>query len=121
MSKIKPNIITPHNGISNARSLVNSVINDFFIYSHTPDSLSLNGDFFTLILNNKKFVYQEVKIDSDSDYINIYLQGVLKDKNGYTVIDDGTNVVIKFKEKITLRPEDVSVNDFEVRGKIVDR
>lgn len=121
MTKKKPNIVVPHNGISATNSLVNAVIDDFFVYSHTPDSLSLNGDLFTLTLNNKKFVYQELEVDSNKDYVNIYLQGVLKDGSTYSVEDNGTNIVIEFNESITLRPEDIVASDFEVRGKIVSR
>ena len=91
------------------------------MYSHTPDSLSLNGDLFTLTLNNKKFVYQELEVDSNKDYVYIYLQGVLKDGSTYSVEDNGTNIVIEFNESITLRPEDIVASDFEVRGKIVSR
>jgi len=121
MAKVKPNIDVPHNGIAGAHSLVNSVINDFFIYSHSVDSISLNDELFSLTLNNKKFVYQEVKVDSNKDYINIYLQGVLKDKSTYSAVESGNNIVIEFNESITLRPEDIVANDFEVRGKIVSR
>ena len=86
------------------------VIDDFFVYSHTPDSVSLSGDLFTLTLNNKKFVYQELEVDSNKDYVNIYLQGVLKDGSTYSVEDNGTNIVIEFNESITLRPEDIVTN-----------
>ena len=55
------------------------------------------------------------------DYINIYLQGVLKDKSSYSAVESGNNIVIKFNESITLRPEDIVTTDFEVRGKIVSR
>ena len=121
MAKKKPNIITPHDGVSQTNSLINAVINDFFVYSHTPDSLSLDGDLFTLTLNNKKFVYQELKVDSDKDYINIYLQGVLKDKSTYSVKDNGTNIVIEFNQNITANPISITADEFEVRGKIVSR
>ena len=44
MAKVKPNIDVPHNGIAGAHSLVNSVINDFFVYKHGVDSILLNGN-----------------------------------------------------------------------------
>lgn len=121
MARKKPNIITPHNGIANANSLVNAVIDDFLIYSHTPDSISLDGELFTLTLSNKKLVYQEVKVDKDKDYFYIYLQGILKDRTAYEIEDNGSDLVITFKEGIALEPGDIVANDFLVRGKIVSR
>ena len=67
----KPDIVVPHSNKSVTNSLINDVINDFFIYKHTPDSLNLDGVIFTLTLNNKKFVYQEIKLDKDRDYTDI--------------------------------------------------
>ena len=59
---------------------------------------------FTLILSNKKFVFQEIKLDKDKDYIDIYLQGtVLEPETTYNVSDNGTNIVIEFIESITTR------------------
>lgn len=121
MARKKPNIITPHNGIATANSLVNAVIDDFLIYSHTPDSISLDGELFTLTLSNKKLVYQEVKVDKDKDYFYIYLQGILKDRTAYEIEDNGSDLVITFKEGIALEPGDIVANDFLVRGKIVSR
>ena len=74
-SRIKPDIVVTPSNIS--KILVNEVFNDFFITDHTPDSISLNGNLFTLILSNKKFVFQEIKLDKDKDYIDIYLQGTV--------------------------------------------
>ena len=58
---------------------------------------------FTLILSNKKFVFQEIKLDKDKDYIDIYLQGTVLEQQTYNVSDNGTNIVIEFIESITTR------------------
>ena len=116
----KPDIIVPHNNKSVTNSLINDVINDFFIYKHTPDSLNLDGVIFTLTLNNKKFVYQEIKLDKDQDYTDIYLQGTFVPPDTYNIIESGNNIVITFNQTITGDPGSIVVGDFEVRGKIVN-
>ena len=121
MSKTKPNIITPFNDKQRFKNLVQEVINDMTIFSHTPDSISLNGDLFELTLSNKKFVYEEIKVDSLSDYVDIYLQGIKKASDTYSVTDNGTNIVINFTESIALSPELIVKEDFSVKGKIVSR
>ena len=45
-----------------------------FVSHHTPNSISLDGSNFILTLSNKKFLDEELKIDSSSDYVDIYLQ-----------------------------------------------
>lgn len=120
-SKPKPNIVTPFNDRERFKNLVQEVINDTTIFTHTPDSISLSGVLFTLTLSNKKFVFDEIKVDSDSDYIDVYLQGVKKDSDSYSVTDNGTDIVINFTENITLAPELIVNTDFSVKGKIVSR
>lgn len=120
-SKPKPNIVTPFNDRERFKNLVQEVINDTTIFTHTPDSISLSGVLFTLTLSNKKFVFDEIKVDSDSDYIDVYLQGVKKDSDSYSVTDNGTDIVINFTENITLAPELITNTDFSVKGKIVSR
>ena len=83
MSRKKPNIITPHNDKGAFNDLVLNVFSDSFVSSHTPDSLSLSGTLFTLTLLNKKFTYEEVKVDVSSDYVDIYLQTIKLDKNSW--------------------------------------
>jgi hypothetical protein len=51
----------------------------------------------------------------------VYLQGVKKPSNAYTVTDNGTNIVISFTENITLNPPLIVNTDFSVKGKIVSR
>ena len=120
-SRKKPDIVVTPSNISKTASLVNEVFNDFFITDHTPDSISLNGNLFTLILSNKKFVFQEIKLDKDKDYIDIYLQGTVLEPATYNVSDNGTNIVIEFVESITAEPGEIVASDFKVRGKIESR
>ena len=119
-SRKKPDIVVPHSNKSLSNSLINDVINDFFIYRYTPDSLNLDGVLFTLTLNNKKFVYQEIKLDKDHDYVDIYLQGTFVPSNTYSIVESGNNIVITFNQTITLDPGSIVASDFEVRGKIVN-
>lgn len=121
MSKSKPNIITPFDDKQRFKNLVKEVINDTSIFTHVPDSISLSGELFTLTLSNKKFTFEEIKVDGLSDYIDIYLQGVKKASDIYSVTDNGTDIVINFTENITLAPELIVNTDFSVKGKIVSR
>ena len=120
-SRKKPNIVTPFDDKQRFKNLIQDVFNDMEIFSHVPDSISLNGVLFTLTLSNKKFVYEEVSVDNLSDYIDIYLQGIKKMASTYSVTDNGTDIVINFTENITLAPELVVYTDFSVKGKIVSR
>ena len=121
MSKIKPSIVTPFNDKQRFKNLVLNVIGDSWIYTHIPDSISLNGVIFTLTLSNKKFVFEEIKVDGLSDYVDVYLQGIKKAADTYSVTDNGSDIIITFTESITLRPQDIIVTDFLVEGKIVSR
>lgn len=121
MSKIKPNIITPFNDRQRFKNLVQEAINDTVIFTHIPDSISLSGVLFTLTLSNKKFNFDDIKVDDLSDYVDVYLQGVKKSGNTYSVTDNGTDIVINFTENITLKPVDIVNTDFSVKGKIVSR
>ena len=121
MSKKKPNIITPFNDKQRFKDLVNEVIRDTRIFTHIPDSISLSGVLFTLTLSNKKFVFEDIKVDSSSDYVDVFLQGIKKDADSYSVTDNGTNIVINFTESIALSPELIVNTDFSVKGKIVSR
>lgn len=122
MSKPRPNISPiPFNDRQRVKNLVLNVLDDMDVNNVVPDSISLDGKLFTLILSNKKFVYEEIKVDVESDYIDVYLQGIKKTSNTYNVTDDGTNIVISFTENITLVPEEIVKEDFVVKGKIVNR
>lgn len=120
-SKKKPNIITPFDDKKRFKDLMLEVFKDMEIFNHVPDSISLSGDLFTLTLSNKKLIYQDVAVDTISDYVDVFLQGVKKTADTYTVTDNGTNVVINFTESIALEPGDIVNTDFSVKGKIVSR
>lgn len=117
----RPNIITPFNDKKRFKDLVLNVISDSSIYSITPDSISLDGVLFTLTLLNKKFVFEDMKVDNLQDYVDIYLQGIKKPSNTYSVTDDGTNIIINFTQNITLKPDEIVADEFLVKGKIVSR
>ena len=119
--RVKPNIITAFDDKQRFKNLVQDVFNDMEIFSHTPDSINLNGVLFTLTLSNKKVVYEEIRVDTLSDYVDVYLQGGKKTSNTYTIADDGTNVLINFTESIALNPALIVKTDFLVKGKIVSR
>jgi hypothetical protein len=120
-NKQKPNIITPFNDRKRFKDLIREVISDTTIFTHTPDSISLSGVLFTITLANKKFVYEDVKVDNLADYIDVYLQGVKKSSTFYSVTDDGTNIILQTNQTITQRPDLIVGSDFLVKGKIVAR
>tara|TARA_B110000858_G_C17710741_1_gene430447 strand:+ start:445 stop:813 length:369 start_codon:yes stop_codon:yes gene_type:complete len=119
--RVKPNIVTAFDDKQRFKNLIQDVFNDMEIFSHIPDSLGLSGVLFTLTLNNKKLVYEEMRVDILSDYVDIYLQGIKKNADTYTVTDDGTNIIINFTKTITLDPPSIVKTDFLVKGKIVSR
>jgi hypothetical protein len=121
MIKTPPKINVPFNDKQRFKDLVLEVISDTSIFTYIPDSISLNGVLFTLTLENKKFVFEDIKVDVTSDYIDVYLQGIKKPANTYLVTDNGSDIIITFTESITLRPEDIIRTDFSVKGKIASR
>jgi len=84
-------------------------------------SISLVGVLFTITLSNKKFVYEEVKVDALSDYVDVYLQGVKKTSTLYSVTDNGSDIIIQTNETICADPSSIVKEDFVVKGKIVTR
>lgn len=123
MSKTQPQIVVPFNDRARFKSLVQEVINDTTIYTHIPDSISLDvtQKLFTLVLLNKKFTFEEIKVDDLSDYVDIYLQGIKKTSDVYSVTENGNDIIINFTENITLDPPSIVNTDFSVKGKIVSR
>ena len=123
MSKTRPNIVTPFNDRERFKSLVQEVINDTTIFTHIPDSISLDvtQKLFTLVLLNKKFTFEDIKVDDLSDYVDIYLQGIKKTSDTYSVTENGNNIIINFTENITFDPPSIVNTDFSVKGKIVSR
>ena len=120
-SKKKPNIIVPFKDRKRFKDLVQEAIDDTTIFTHVPDSISLVGVLFTITLSNKKFVYEEVKVDALSDYVDVYLQGVKKTSTLYSVTDNGSDIIIQTNETICADPSSIVKEDFVVKGKIVTR
>lgn len=121
MVKSKPNITVPFDDKLRTKNLVLQVINDSWIYQHTPDFISLNGDLFTLTFLDKKFVYLDVQVDKLSDYVDVFLQGLKRTSDQYSIVDNGSNIIITFNQSITLRPDLITASDFFIKGKIVSR
>ena len=61
-----------------------------------------------------------LEVDNIKDYIDIYLYGVKQPQNRYDVNVDGNNIIVTFVADITRLPNEVSANDFEIKGKIVE-
>ena len=121
MIKTPPKINVPFDNKQRFKNLVLEVISDTSIFTYIPDSISLNGVLFTLTLENKKFVFEDIKVDITSDYIDVYLQGIKMPADTYSVLDNGSDIIITFTENITGRPIDIVRTDFSVKGKIVSR
>lgn len=116
------------------KSFVVNVVTDSFIYEHLPTSVSLYDEaetLFRVVLENKRFVYEQIAVDNIKDYIDVYLYGVKEPQDRYQVTgsyDDvvGNNIVINFVEDITRVPTAVvdefeeGIETFVVKGKIVD-
>ena len=121
MSRKKPDILVPYDSKAKSNDLIQNIFDDMFVTHHTPDSISLEGVLFTLTLSNKKFLDEEVKIDSSSDYVDIYLQSIKVSSNKYEIVDDGTNIVVTFNQALVAEPSSLVASDFLVKGKIVSR
>ena len=123
--KVAPKIKkVPFNDRSRIKELVYEVFEDTLKTTYSLidgiDTMQLNGTLFTITLVNKKFEFEEIKIDNDKDYIDVYLQGLLKDPDTYDVIKSGNNIIITFNQSITYTPEEIIISDFSVKGKIVN-
>ena len=122
MARLKPNIdigsITTKRDRESFQNFVLEVIKDTFIYEATPTSISLNGELFTLNLDDFRFVYEDLIVADSKDYLDVYLYGVKQTNDRYSVTFDDTSITITFTESITRVPADVVRNDFEIKGKI---
>jgi len=123
--KVAPKIKkVPFNDRSRIKELVYEVFEDTLKTSYSLidgiDTMQLNGVLFTLTLVNKKFEFEEIKIDNNKDYMDVYLQGLLKDPNAYDVTTSGNNIIITFNQSITFSPEDILISEFLIKGKIVN-
>jgi hypothetical protein len=74
---------------------------------------------FVLQVNKETFV-DILEVDNIKDYIDIYLYGVKQPQTRYDVSVDGNNIIVTFVADITRLPNEVSANDFEIKGKIVE-
>jgi hypothetical protein len=104
------------------KQFVLQVNTDTFIYNYTPSTIQLNEDgrLFTLTLQNKKFIFDILELDDVSDYVDVYLFGIKQPQDKYNVVISGNNIVITFVSDVTRLPGEVSVNDFEIKGKIAE-
>lgn len=103
------------------KEFVLQVNKETFVYQFTPTSISVSDSiYFTLNLNNKRFIVDILEVDNIKDYIDIYLYGVKQPQNRYEVLVDGNNIIVTFVADVTRLPNEVSANDFEIKGKIAE-
>jgi hypothetical protein len=104
------------------KEFVLQVNTDTFIYNYIPSTIQLNEDgrLITLTLINKKFIFDILELDDVSDYVDVYLFGIKQPQDKYNVVISGNNIVITFVSDVTRLPGEVSVNDFEIKGKIAE-
>jgi hypothetical protein len=103
------------------KEFVLQVNKETFVYQFRPTSISVSDTiYFTLNLNNKRFIVDILEVDNIKDYIDIYLYGIKQPQNRYDVNVDGNNIIVTFVADITRLPNEVSANDFEIKGKIVE-
>ena len=120
MSKKKPNINVPVNTRGRIKDLANDVFDDMWIYSYVPDLISHTNGLFAITLQNKKFVFDLLGIDDYSDYVEIYFQGINVPSYFYSIYKEGDDIIGKFTETLALNPDNIDVDDFLVKGKIVE-
>jgi len=103
------------------KEFVLQVNTDTFTYSYTPNSISVQDDiYFTLNLENKRFIFDILEVDDVTDYVDVYLFGVKQPQDRYNVEVVGNNIIVTFTADITRLPNQVSAADFEIKGKIVE-
>ena len=103
------------------KEFVLQVNKETFVYQFRPNSISVeDGVYFTLNLNNKRFIIDILEVDNIKDYIDIYLYGVKQPQNRYEVLVDGNNIIVTFVADITRLPNEVFATDFEIKGKIAE-
>jgi hypothetical protein len=103
------------------KEFVLQVNTDTFTYSYTPNSISVQDDiYFTLNLNNKRFIFDILEIDDVRDYIDVYLFGVKQPQDKYNAEVVGNNIIVTFVADITRLPNEVNAANFEIKGKIAE-
>lgn len=117
--KVKPNIPKfPSNDRFRVKSLVTEIINDIVLYPHNIDQIVIYDGIVTIVLWNKCFIFEEMKVDKPKDYIDVYLQGVKQSTNDFEVGINDNNIVITFNNEIVPFPNDLTLEDFLIKGKI---
>jgi hypothetical protein len=125
MARQVPNVVVPTSlkmrDRLGFREFVLKVNTDTFLYEFQPTELEvINDTLFILYLRNKRFLIDDLQVDTTKDYIDIYLYGVKQPQDRYVVDVIGNDIIITFTESITRLPNDVDVNDFIVKGKIAE-
>jgi hypothetical protein len=125
MSRTVPNIDINSNqklrDRAGFKNFVLQVATDTFIYSYNPTTIEVTNEiYFTLTLQNKRFIFDILELDNVKDYIDVYLFGVKQPQDRYTALVDGNNIVVTFVADITRLPNEVRVADFEIKGKIAE-
>jgi hypothetical protein len=103
------------------RDFVLKVNTDTFLYEFQPTELEvINDTLFILYLRNKRFLIDDLQVDTTKDYIDIYLYGVRQPQDRYVVDVIENDIIITFTESITRLPNDVRATDFRIKGKIAE-
>jgi hypothetical protein len=103
------------------KEFVLRVNTDTFTYSYTPNSIFVQDDiFFTLTLENKRFIFDILEVDDVRDYIDVYLFGVKQPQDRYNAEVIGNNIIVTFVADITRLPNEVNAANFEIKGKIAE-
>jgi hypothetical protein len=103
------------------KEFVLQVNTDTFTYSYTPNSISVQDDiYFTLTLENKRFIFDILEVDDVRDYIDVYLFGVKQPQDRYNAEVVGNNIIVTFVADITRLPNEVNAANFEIKGKIAE-
>ena len=124
--KVAPKIKKiPFNDRTRVKELIYEVFDDTIRRSYQlRDGVDImvlrNLELFTLTLTNKKFEFEELKFSDTTDYIDVYLQGILQEPTSYDVTTSGNNIIITFNQAITYTPIEIIISEFLVKGKIVD-
>ena len=125
MARKKPNINVETTQLLRDRQsfkdFVLKINTDTFTYSYSPNVISVENEiYFTLTLLNKRFIFDILQVDDVRDYVDVYLFGVKQPTDRYTVEQIDTNIIVTFTADITRLPNEVTVSDFEIKGKIAE-
>ena len=94
---------------------------DTFVYSYTPNYISVTDNiYFTLVLENKRFIFDILEVDDVRDYVDVYLFGVKQPQDRYNINVSGNNIIVTFVADVTRLPNEVRAADFEIKGKIAE-